>query len=304
MYSKVLSKLIYITVLSIYFLFSSVVSATVLTTIKPLAFIAASLTEGIIETEVLLPDGASPHDYALKPSDLKKIHSADLVIWIGQDMETFLPKIINTIDSNKNLALMEKQTIQNILGKKHGESEREHHGESHHHGQYDAHIWLSPELAVLSAKEIHQKLSELMPEQRVKLNENLANFLNSIQITEQVITEKLSKVKHKGYFVLHDAYGYFSDYFGLNQLGYFTINPVIQPSAKKLHQIKVALAEGKAVCLFGEPQFNQGIIKKIAQGTSVKLGILDPLGSTIDVGKESYSQFLLQLSQQFLRCLS
>ena len=83
------------TLLSAALLTAASAQANVLTTIKPLGFIAAAITDGVTETEVLLPVSASPHDYSLKPSDASKLQSADLVVWVGGGMESFLTKSLN-----------------------------------------------------------------------------------------------------------------------------------------------------------------------------------------------------------------
>ena len=64
----------------------------VLTTIKPLGFIAAAITDGVSEPNVLLPTGASPHDFSLRPSDIRSINDADLVVWVGPELEGFMTK--------------------------------------------------------------------------------------------------------------------------------------------------------------------------------------------------------------------
>lgn len=69
-------------------------SAAVVTSIRPLGFIASAIADGVTPTEVLLPDGASPHDFALRPSDIQRLRSADLVLWVGPDMEAFLNKAL------------------------------------------------------------------------------------------------------------------------------------------------------------------------------------------------------------------
>lgn len=113
----------------------------------------------------------------------------------------------------------------------------------------------------------------------------------------------LAPVQGKGYFVFHDAYGYFEKHYGLSPLGYFTVNPEIQPGAQRLHQIRTQLVEHKAVCVFAEPQFRPAVINAVAKGTDVRSGVLDPLGSTIALGRDSYADFLLQLSNQYVSCL-
>ncbi len=61
-------------------------SAAVVTSMKPLGFIAAAIRRWGDRDQVLLPDGASEHDYSLRPSDVKRLQNADLVVWIGPEM--------------------------------------------------------------------------------------------------------------------------------------------------------------------------------------------------------------------------
>ncbi|MCW2479140.1 zinc ABC transporter substrate-binding protein ZnuA [Candidatus Symbiopectobacterium sp. NZEC135] len=310
--------------------------AAVVTSVRPLGFIAAAIADGITPTEVLLPDGASPHDYALRPSDVQRLQSADLVIWVGPEMEAFLTKPLASHAASPQIALASLPAIQSALIKEsehhddehadeeehehhdadhqhaHGSAEAHHdHGadedadahEEHHHGEYNMHIWLSPEMAKQTAIAIHAKLLELMPQKKDKLDANLLNFTDQLAQTEEKVVNMLAPVKGKGYFVFHDAYGYFEKRFGLSPLGAFTINPAIQPGAQRLHQIRTQLVEQKAVCVFAEPQFRPAVINAVAKGTDVRTGVLDPLGSNIALSKDSYAEFLLQLSDQYSRCL-
>ncbi len=292
-------------------------SAAVLTSTKPLGFIASAITEGVIPTEVLLPDGASPHDYALRPSDVQRLRSADLVIWIGPDMESFLTKPLNNIDEKKKIALSGLNSVKPLLSKgtdddhdhehEHAQDNAHQHTDNeehnHDHGDYDMHIWMSPEIAKQSAIAIHDKLLELMPQNKDKLDANLRKFEQDLEQTKEKIVNIMQPLQGKGYFVFHDAYGYFEKAFGLRQSGHFTVNPEIQPGAQRLHNIRTQLVEHKAVCVFAEPQFQPAVINAVAKGTDVRTGILDPLGSNITLGKDSYIQFLTQLSQQFTDCL-
>lgn len=317
-------------------------NAAVVSSIRPLGFIASAITEGITPTDVLLPDGASPHDYALRPTDVQRLQAAELVIWIGPDMETFLSKPLSQVSRAKLITLADLPAIRSALMKEsahhdehdsdaaqddhheHAEHGHEHgHGhdsaddrdghsahdshddehETHHHGEYNMHIWLSPEMSKQAAFAIHAKLLELMPQNKDKLDANLLYFTDKLAQAEEKIVKMLTPVRGKGYFVFHDAYGYFEKRYGLGPLGYFTINPAIQPGAQRLHQIRTQLVEHNAVCVFAEPQFRPAVIDAVAKGTDVRSGVLDPLGSGIALGKDSYASFLLQLSEQYVSCL-
>ncbi|MDG6369716.1 zinc ABC transporter substrate-binding protein ZnuA [Glaesserella parasuis] len=297
---------------------TAVANADVLTTVKPLGFIANAITDGVTETKVLLPTSASPHDYSLKPSDVEQLQSAQLVVWIGEEMETFLEKSIEKLPKEKVLTLEDVPAIKELVEHS-GEEKEEHHehkhGHSHNHTHHahshdghnhdeDWHIWLSPQASEHIAEQIAERLSQQLPEQKAKIAENLANFKTTLATKNSEIAKQLAPVKSKGYYTFHDAYGYFEDAYGLKSLGSFTINPTVAPGAKTLNAIKKSIAQKKVQCLFAEPQFTPKVIESLSKGTSAKVGQLDPLGAKIDLSKNAYPEFLQSLADQFGGCLA
>ncbi|MDO4697535.1 MAG: zinc ABC transporter substrate-binding protein ZnuA [Pasteurellaceae bacterium] len=294
-------------------------NAAVLTTVKPLGFIANAITDGVTQTDVLLPVTASPHDYSLKPSDVAKLQSAQLVVWIGEEMEGFLEKSIDNLDKMKVLALQDVEAIEKLVEslKKddhthhHGHNHKHHHGHKHGHNHHhdhdhdeDWHIWLSPSASVHIAEQIASRLAQQMPEQKAKIEQNLAEFKQTLATKDAEIKHQLAGFSTKGYYTFHDAYGHFEQAYGLKSLGSFTINPTIAPGAKTLNKIKNNIAKHKAQCLFAEPQFTPKVIESLRKGTSVKVGKLDPLGEQIAMGKTAYPQFLQSIADQFSQCLA
>ncbi|MEW5562180.1 zinc ABC transporter substrate-binding protein ZnuA [Enterobacter asburiae] len=287
-------------------------NAAVVASLKPLGFIASAIADGVTPTEVLLPDGASEHDYALRPSDAKRLRNADLVVWIGPEMEAFMDKTATAFPESKKVTISMLPGVKPLLIKGADDDEHDHdhdHGtaekgdEDHHHGEYNMHLWLSPEIARLSAVAIHDKLVELMPQSRAKLDANLKDFEAQLAATDKQVGNELAPLKGKGYFVFHDAYGYFEKHYGMTSLGHFTVNPEIQPGAQRLHEIRTQLVEQKAACVFAEPQFRPAVVEAVARGTTVRMGTLDPLGTNIQLGKASYPAFLTQLANQYSSCL-
>ncbi|MCX8728769.1 zinc ABC transporter substrate-binding protein ZnuA [Gilliamella sp. B2969] len=297
--------------LSLVFITQSITiraNANVLTSVKPIGFITQAITYGVTETDILLPDGASPHTYSLKPSDLVKIKQAQLIVWVGEDLEAFMPTVLKGIDKDKQIELMAIPDIKKLLrtgtqNHEYGKLDLDDEHDHDHHGSYDEHIWLSPQIAKIIAKTVHDKLIDLYPDKRDLIDENLNEFTIKLAETEQNIAKKLINVQNSGYFVFHDAYGYFESQFGLKNLGSFTINPAVQPGVQTVYAIKQELKEHQAVCVFREPQFSPAVIQKLVNGTDVRIGELNPLGTDIALSKNAYSQFLLRLTQQLLDCL-
>lgn len=308
---------------------TTLAQADILTSVKPLGFIAAAIADGVTETKVLLPATASPHDYALKPSDIEQLKSADLVVWIGEEMESFLEKSIDQLPKANVLTLEKVDAIEEIVekakkesdddhDKKHGDHKHEHkehqheHKDHSHHGEHehdhdhdeDWHIWLSPEASDLIAQQIAYRLNEKFPRQHSKITLNLANFRMALAEKNREISQQLAAYQGKGYYTFHDAYRHFEGAYGLTSLGSFTINPSVAPGAKTLAKIKQHLSEKKAQCLFAEPQFTPKVIESLSKGTEAHIGQLDPLGVKIELGPNAYPQFLQSIADEFSECLA
>lgn len=273
-----------------------------LVSIHPLAMITAALTQGVqdLDIQVLLPSGASPHTYALKPSDVYKIRQADLVFWIGPQMESFLEK---PLSGHKNAVAIESITempVRHYAKTEHG------HGTSHdnhHHIGVDQHFWLGVPQVHVIARYLLQQLINLLPAREKELTANYQAFQRELIHTDEACKVRLSAVRDQGYFVFHDAYGYWQDHYRLPALGFFTVSPERQVGAKRLDQIRRHLLAQKARCIFAEPQFEPAIIDSIAKETGAKIITLDPLGEHIKLGARSYMEFLEYMTEQFEQCL-
>lgn len=283
--------------LTVAILFTKSASAIeVLTSIKPIQLITYELMLGTDTPDVLLPPGASPHDYALRPSDVKRIQQAELVIWFGQDLEPFMSKLLAERQSVLTLS-----HIPNLVLREYGEAEN-HDG--HQHGNYDPHFWLGIDAVRQVAQAITAQLMIIDSVNQTQYQTNLTNFLANLTQQEGIIAEKLGAVKMVPYYVFHDAYGYFEEHFSLNNRGHFTVSPERKPGAKTLIGIKQALQTEQAKCVFSEPQFEPAIIETVVRGTSAKIGVLDPLASAIELNQGSYFQFLDSLAESYYACLS
>ena len=133
---------------------------------------------------------------------------------------------------------------------------------------------------------------------------NLKEFEDKLHVTDQVIMQQLSPIQDAGYFVFHDAYGYFEERYDLNQLGRFTVSPERKPGAKTLNEIHQILKKGEGLCVFAEPQFTPQVLESVMRGSNARLGSLDPLGSDIEVKNGSYFTFLNGMAASFTQCLS
>lgn len=272
-------------------------ATTIITSIKPFQLIALEITQGITEPKSLISSTASPHDYAMKPSDLKTVKRADLVIWFGPELEPFLEKVL--LGSDNSLQLSKSD----IAIDEHDDSDEKSH-EGHDHGRVDPHIWLGPTLTKQIASAITLKLSEIDQENAAQYQTNFTLFVSNLDKSVSKITAELEPYKNKGYYVFHDAYGYFESYFQLNKIGYFTLSPDRKPGAKTLIQIRNALKKGVASCVFSEPQFKPATVQSVIRGSDVFVGVLDPLATDFEPTSGAYFRFIEGLASAYKECLS
>jgi zinc transport system substrate-binding protein len=277
------------------------VAMNVVTSVKPIHLITQEITAGVADSSYIISAGASPHDYALRPSDIKRIKRADLVIWFGDDLEPFLEKVLE--DKTNVLTLSQLSSIDfRSYQTGHDEEGHDHHGHDHH--GLDPHFWLGPYQVKAVAKEITDKLIQLDPLHRSEYQSNLSRFQVSVDNAIEQITADLTAIQGHGYFVFHDAYGYFEETFGLNNLGHFTVSPDRKPGAKTLIGIRNKLKADNVYCVFSEPQFNPSVIESVTRGTDVGRGKLDPLATEVEEKPGAYAEFISGLGREFERCLT
>jgi len=311
----------------------------VVTSIKPLHSLASYLMDGVGKPDLIVDGYGSPHGFSMKPSHAKMLQNADLIFWVGEDLENFLEKPLSSIAKKaEKIELIEIKGL-NVLkfrernifeehdhddhAKKeddhddhddHAKKEDDHDDhddhdkkedghddhEGHAHGEYDPHIWLDPLNAKVILKEMTEHLIENDSKNASTYKSNLDKALKDIdKLTMDVMTELNQSVAS---IVFHDAYQYFEKRFNVNILGAFTVNTDVMPGAEQLAEIREIIEHDKISCVFSEPQFNPNIIKAVSKDMNIKTGVVDPLGATLKPGKDLYFDLIRNMSASFKGC--
>ena len=327
----------------------------VVASIKPIHSLASYLMDGVGTPDLIVDGYASPHGFALKPSHAKMLQEADIVFWVGEDLENFLEKPLGSIAKKaekiellqiKELGIL-KFRERNIFDghddhghkdddhddhakkeddhddhghddehkdehKEDGHDEHGHedehkedghdeHGhEGHAHGEFDPHIWLDPLNAKVILKEMAEHLIENDEKNASTYKKNLKKGLKDLDKLVKNVKSDLNKDFKS--IVFHDAYQYFESRFGVNVLGAFTVNTDVLPGAEQLAEIREIIEHDKVTCVFSEPQFNPDIINAVAKDMNISTGVLDPLGATLNPGKDLYFDLIKNMSKSFKGC--
>lgn len=283
----------------------------VLASLKPIHSLVAGVMEGVGEPNLLVEGAASEHGYAMRPSDAAKIEAAEVIFWVGPQMETYMTSILDTLGGDASIVpLMDVEGITLLqlreggLFEPHSHGDEDGHGHAHDHSHADAHIWLSPDNARVMVAAIADTLIAADPENAETYNANGQRLAAELDALSARVDEQLASVRGKPFFVFHDAYHSFEHSFDIEATGSFTVNPEIAPGAGRLAEISEVVSRTDAVCLFAEPQFSPQVVQSVAEGTGARLGTLDPLGAEIEDGPGLYFTLIENLATSLTDCLA
>ena len=293
---------IILSILSFLTLFTSAnADIKVVASIKPIHSLASYLMDGIAKPDLIVDGYASPHGFALKPSHAKMLQNADIVFWVGEDLENFLEKPLSSIAKKaEKIELLDVKGLNKLKFRERNIFDDHDGHEGHNHGEFDPHIWLDPINAKVILFEMSKHLIENDPSNETAYRANLSKAYKEIDKLTKDVTAELNESTAS--IVFHDAYQYFEKRFNVNILGAFTVNTDVLPGAEQLSEIREVIEHDKVACVFSEPQFNPDIIKAVAKDMNIKTGIVDPLGATLNPGKTLYFDLIKNMSKSFNGC--
>lgn len=275
--------------------------------------------------EILLPKGGDAHNFQLRPSQAKDLASADLVIWVGPGMTPWLARALEGLGSGTSLPLLDApETLTRAFAEApkqdahegeddHSDDHAEEHNhddhaqedDGHGHNGVDPHAWLDPENARIWLGFIADALAKADPEHADAYRANAETARTAVTGIEADVTAVLAPVKDKPFAVMHNAYGYYGDHFGLDIVGSLRMGDAASPGAAHVAELQETLKTMNAVCIFPESNHNDTSIQQMAQATGVRVGApLDPAGSMITPGAALYGDLMLGLANSLSDCLS
>ncbi len=281
----------------------------VVVSIKPIHSLAAGVMNGIGEPALLIEGGASPHSYTLKPSEAASLQNADVVLWVGDELETFLEKPLQTLPRQARVVALHETPGVHLLGSR-GGGAWEIHGQEHEaeqarrHGAMNMHIWLDPTNAQAMVSAIAETLAAADPDNADRYRSNADALITRLTALDRDLRDTLTPVRNRPYVVFHDAYPYFERRYGLTPVGSITVDPERKPGARRVGEIRAKIKETGAVCVFSEPQFESAIVNTLIEGAKAKTAILDPLGADIKPGPDAYFQLMRALAVSARDCLA
>lgn len=287
----------------------------VLVTTFPIYLFTRNITQGVdsVKVDLMLPSQLGcPHDYALRPQDMRKLASADVLIINGLGLEEFLGapvakanSTIKIIDSSSGI----KETIKYEEDSKHGHDEHKSHvheqnhshkkdhvhdkDDSDHHHDVNPHLYASPRMAAKIVNNIGNELSKLVPGAADTIRKNAQAYSAKLNAISDDFLERGQKFKNKSIIQPHAVFDYLARDFGLKIVGTMQSHGN-QPSAAEMRELVAVIRKEKAVALFTEPQYSQKVGNTLAKETGIALASLDPVANGPEDAGIDYYEVIMQ----------
>lgn len=270
--------------------------------IAPVHSIVARVMQGLGEPDLILPPGSTPHTAALRPSQARALQAADLLVWIGPELTPWLEKPVATLTGDADhLALLDAEATLRLVFRDTGEDDHDDEHDHDHHGT-DPHAWLDPQNGAIWLGLIADRLAGLDPANAGQYRTNAAAGQAELAALEQEIAATLAPVRDRPFVAFHDAYQYFEARFGLHLAGTIATGDAHDPGPARLVQLRDALGDADIACAFSEPQFNDGLLRTVLEGSDIPVAMLDPMGSALPQGPDLYPGLLRGMAQAIADC--
>ena len=262
----------------------------VLVTIKPVHALVGGVMEGVGRPRLLIEGWASPHTYALRPSDARALGQARLIFWVGEALEAFLERPLSALAAKATIVKLVEAPGMTL----HGTAKP---------GAHDPHIWLDPDNARAIVRTAAAALSEVDPINRETYSANAARVIERIEALDDELRAALRPVIEVPYIVAHDAYQYFGRRYGLNWVGAVTLSSERQPGARRIVEVRRMIDERGVNCLLAEPRFAPAIVSSLVDDTGIRIGRLDPLGADLTAGPDAWFKLMRAAARALMACL-
>jgi zinc transport system substrate-binding protein len=287
----------------------------VITDIAPIQSLVARVMDGAGTPDVLLPPGASPHDFALRPSDAARLSTADLVVWVGHGLTPWLENPVQTLAPTAiNLELLDTSGWTQLqvrtdpaFAKAEAEAGHEDTEAGHDHAGADPHIWLDPANAAVFMTLTAQALSDLDPENAPLYQANAAAGQLEMAALTTATQAILAPVAGRAYIVPHDAYQYFEQAFGMPAAGAISLTDAATPGPARIAALRDSLTAGDIRCILTDPQTNPDWTGILQADNLAKTAFVDPDGGSqaaeLDSMAALYPAIITQMATSLATCL-
>lgn len=308
--------------------------------IAPVHSLVAQVMAGVGTPDLLIDPGASPHSHRLRPSQASALEAAGLVFWVGPPLTPSLERTLTTLAGAADRVMLIEVPGTRVLPFREtalfaaeegqdGHDDHDDHGhdhdnhdkhdnqaddehdahahdeghDAHDHSGDDPHLWLNPENALVWLDAIARALAAADPANAALYRQNAEAARADLTARIATLDARMAQVSGIPFVVMHDAYQYLEDRFGLSALGAIAASDAAAPGPRRVAEVQSLLQAQGVACIFSEPQFDADRVAVLAGGSGTRVAQLDPLGAGLTPGPALYGDLLDGLSSALADCL-
>jgi ABC-type Zn uptake system ZnuABC Zn-binding protein ZnuA len=258
--------------------------------IHPLALLVAEVGGDAVEVRTLLAPGASPHGFEPRPSQVRDLARAHLLVTVGAGLDPWADRLHKAVAADvPHLELADHVPLIPFREPDH-DADGHGHDQGHDQGAGDPHFWLDPvRVRDHAVPAVVAALSAAAPGEADGFAARGAAFRERLGALDRELAEGLAPVSGRAFVAFHAAFTYFAARYGLRQVGVVEPTPGREPSARWMRDVVRAARDGGARAVLIEPQFNPRVARNLARQFDGRVVTVDPIGDPSGPSGRSYA---------------
>lgn len=278
----------------------------VVTSFYPLYDFAQKIGGDYVHVVNLVPAGVEPHEWSPKSGVMRKMTQADLLIYHGVGLESWIDDFLHSRKADSSLVVVEASNGVELIPAKESEhaDEADHHDEAshadeteHNHGAYDPHTWLSPRNAIVLAKNIRDGLIQVDPVHRSAYETNYEQLALQLTQLDQKFRTALTSLEKKEIAVSHEAFNYLCKEYGLTQIAIMGLSPDAEPTAQKIKEVNNFIQAHELKYIFFEELVSDKLAKTLANDLGIQTLVLNPLEGLTEAQQAAGMDYISVMEQ-------
>lgn len=277
----------------------------VMTDIAPVQSLTDMVLGDLGTAGVLLPPGASPHQFAMRPGDAAALASADVVIWVGPGLSHWLADPLATLAPDAMTLVLLETSGWAALPARDDPSFTDDDDHDTDTGGPDPHAWMDPDIAAVWLGHIAATLAMADPDNAATYAENATVAASNLRALGADIATQLAPLSDRRFILPHDGYQYLEQRFGLSAAGAVTLSDATAPGPAHIAALRDLVTAGDVVCILTDPETGAKWVDLLAENaTGTKTARIDGKGGSFAPGSGNYPAMLRQMADALADCLS
>ncbi len=241
-----------------------------------------------IDVKNLVPAGTEPHDWEPATTDIVNLENADVLVYNGASMESWVEKVLASLQNKKLVTVEASKNLDLMAG---------HAEEGETTTKYDPHVWLNPENAKKEMENIKDTLVQADPANKDTYESNYTKYAAQFDELNQEYKTAADSFTRKDIIVAHQAFGYLCKAYGLNQIAIEGLTADSEPDPARMSDIIKFAKEHKVKTIFFEDLVSPKVSETIAKAVVAKTATFNPLEGLTDEEQSKGLEYVSVMKQ-------